>query len=70
MTQEIKAATELLRVTFYLTVWVSFFLRGQHRWQKQRMLGEHHVDHWKLDELGVHGALGAIQELCGSTEGL
>lgn len=50
-------------VTFHGTVRVFLVLGLEEGWQKQGVLGEHHVDHWQLDELRAHGAFWKIQEL-------
>lgn len=59
-----------VQVTFHLTVWVFLVLRLEQSWQKQRMLGEHHVEYREWDKLSAHGAFWKIQELQGRTEGL
>lgn len=50
-------------VTFHCTVRVVLVLGLEEGWQKQGVLGEHHVDHWQLDELRAHRAFWKIQEL-------
>lgn len=59
-----------VQVTFHLSVWVVLVLRIQQSWQKQRVLGEHHVEHREWDKLSAHGAFWKIQELQGRTEGI
>lgn len=66
----LSGAGRVLVVTFYLIVWLLLLFRRQHGWQEQRMLGEHHVDHGKLDKFSAPRVLRTIQELCGTEQSL